>query len=195
VRVCGRNGCGEPPVEDSSSLLCALRVTPLRWDLGGPGISPTETKQILQSFRECVIRKLQHINMRHVHLESVGGCSWMKVLLQLEINQQAFGQEFHWCTSYHISSTNDSLGCCIDHCTTVQTGCCLTWMSNLWGLSLLVQRHDSHMVINPGCIYWLIGWSISISVWAFMALMNLDLINGPLVLHNLIPAQGSPVPC
>jgi hypothetical protein len=83
------------------------------------------------------------------------------------------------------------LSCCLNHCVTVQTGCCLTWMSNLWRLSLLVQRHDSRMVINPGCIYWLIG----ILVRTIMVAMHLGLINRPFVLHNLISDQGSRVPC
>jgi len=120
---------------------------------------------------------------------------WRKVLQQLEKSQQAFGQKFHWRTNHHISSTNDCLGCCLDHYTTVQTGCCLTWMSSLWGLSLPVQRHDNHMVINPGCIYLFIDWLISIWVWALMVPMHLGLINGPFVFHNLVSAQGSPVPC
>ena len=50
VRVWGCSGREEPAVEDSSSLLCALRATPLCWDLGGPGISPTETNNTFYDF-------------------------------------------------------------------------------------------------------------------------------------------------
>lgn len=65
---------------------------------------------------------------------------------------QAFRRESGRCVSQCIPSTNNLWGCCLNHCTTVPTGVCPTWMCIFWGLSLQIQRWENHEVISWGCM-------------------------------------------
>jgi len=80
----------------------------------------------------------------------------VKILQQLKKKkiEQAFKQESHWCTTWCIPCTKNSLGCCLNHCTTtVHTSSDRNM--GLWGLFFnsptVWKLHGIHFILIAVC--------------------------------------------
>jgi hypothetical protein len=99
-------------------------------------------------------------------MKPIWECWWVKVLQQLKKLPQAFRQQTHWCTSQCIPSADNSLGYCLNHCTT--DFCTLLSNVKVWPLRSFFANPNTKSRVHAGCLSTShhMAFSLSWTLWA-----------------------------